>query len=72
MDKVVTVSAPKELRMERVQARDGSTREEVQDRMGNQLSEAERNERADYRIFNDGSQPIIEQVARLDVVLRNL
>lgn len=72
MTKVVAVAAPEELRMQRVQARDGSTREEVLDRMRNQLSEAERNERADYLIFNDESQPILEQVAELDRLLRKL
>ena len=71
MDAVVAVSAPEELRIQRVMARDGSTAEEVQDRMKRQLSEAERTERSDYIVLNDGSQPILQQVLDLDARLRN-
>ena len=71
MDAVIAVTAPEALRIERVMARDGSTAEEVQDRMNRQLSEAERVERSNHIILNDGSQPILPQVLDLDAQLRN-
>lgn len=65
LDYVVTVTAPKELRILRVVERDGSKRADVIKRMDNQLSEKERAERADFIIKNDGTQLLIPQVMDL-------
>jgi len=65
LDKVIVVSAPQELRIERVVKRDDVTREEVRGRMNRQRSEEERIARADFVINNDGSNPLIPQVMEL-------
>jgi dephospho-CoA kinase len=65
LDQVIVVTAPKEMRIERVMQRDSVSREAVLDRMANQMDEEERLKRADYIIYNDGSQPLIHQVMDL-------
>lgn len=65
LDYVVTVSAPKDVRIERVVARDDAKKEDVEKRMANQLSEEERLQRANYVIKNDGSEAVIPQVRKL-------
>jgi dephospho-CoA kinase len=65
MDKIITVSAPEELRIARVLNRDLVTNEEVQRRISAQLSEKERIKRSDYVIVNDEEQMVIPQVIKL-------
>lgn len=62
MDKMITVFAPEELRIQRVVARDHSSPEAVRARMAQQMPEEEKVRRADYVIHNDGQQPLIPQV----------
>ncbi len=62
LDKVIHVSAPEELRIARVMLRDGSTKEEVLDRIARQLSEEEKLKRADFVLYNDEIHPLIPQV----------
>lgn len=52
-DAVITVTAPEELRIERVRSRDGASREEVMARMKNQLDQAGKIEKSSYVIEND-------------------
>ena len=61
-DKVLVVSAPEEVRIRRVMARDGVTREAVLQRMASQWSEAQRRAKADYIIENDGERPLLPQL----------
>lgn len=70
LDRVVTVSAPEELRVERVMARDGSDREQIRARMANQMTDPEREGQADYVIRNDEKSLVWEQVLELDAVFR--
>ncbi len=71
VDKIVTVSAPEELRIERVVSRDGASRRSVMDRIANQLTDEEREARADYVIHNDGSTAeLATKVKELDKKLR--
>lgn len=66
VDRVVAVSAPVELRIERTLQRSPQlTRQAVLDRMARQMDDRERAERADFEIVNDGTHSLIEQVARL-------
>ncbi len=65
LDYVITVSAPKQVRLQRVVDRDGAKRTDVLKRMNNQLSERERIARADFVIKNDGKHPLIPQVMQL-------
>jgi len=62
VDKVIIVSSPADIRIERVMKRDHTTLSEVEARMKNQLSEEEKIKYADVVIYNDNRQPLIEQV----------
>jgi dephospho-CoA kinase len=62
LDKIIVVTAPLELRIERVMARDGAKREEVEARIAKQMPESEKVNMADFVIYNDGEQALIPQV----------
>ena len=63
VDKVIVVTAPLELRMARVLARDAAAdRTMVMARMAQQLTDAEKLKFADFVIVNDGRQPLVPQV----------
>ncbi len=62
MDQVIVVTAPEELRIQRVMARDGVERDAVMARMANQVGDAERLKLADHVIHNDDQQLVIPQV----------
>lgn len=65
LDKVITVFAPKETRIQRVLQRDNTTREAVEARINKQMSDDEKVKLADYVIYNDGEQSLIEQVMKV-------
>lgn len=58
MDKVLTVYAPEDVRIKRVIERNKITKEEVLNRINNQLNEKERLSRSDYII--DNNRPLDE------------
>ena len=62
LDSVVCVSSPENLRIERVQKRDGSSVEQIQSRMSKQMPQAEKEELADFLIVNDQVQLLLPQV----------
>ena len=51
-DKIILVTAPKEIRIKRVVARDGSTRKKVLDRMKNQWSDSQKRKLSNFVIHN--------------------
>ena len=53
-DRIVVVAAPIEMRINRVRARDGATRFEVEARIQNQMDQNYKVKYADYVIENDG------------------
>lgn len=61
VDITVLVIAPQELRLERVMQRDGTSKEEVQQRMNNQWTQERKVKLADHIINNDGAQLLIPQ-----------
>lgn len=71
LDKVITVTAPEKLRMERVKARDGMTEEKFLSRQQYQLKEEIKTAQSDYVIINDGVHPLLTQVIKTDAILRN-
>lgn len=71
LDAVVTISAPEELRIERVVARDNTCRTNVRARMASQMSDDERESLADHIIRNDEKTLVWEQVLELDRIFRN-
>jgi dephospho-CoA kinase len=61
----VLVTAPLELRIDRVTKRDHTTRAEVEAREAKQFTETKKRELADYIIDNDDTQLVIPQVLKL-------
>ena len=66
VDRVVAVVAPEEIRMIRVNARDGATAEEIRRRMAAQLSDDELGARADLTIVNINRDDLAADVADCD------
>jgi len=62
---ILTVSAPKSLRIARVMSRDGVSETEVKARMDKQLSDKEREYYADWVILNDETNSVIKQVMKI-------
>ncbi|QNK61815.1 dephospho-CoA kinase [Pedobacter sp. PAMC26386] len=71
-DRSILVTAPADVKIQRVMERDGVTREQVIARMDKQLSDDEKNKMADFVITNDESQPVILQVLELHHQFINL
>ena len=65
-DSVVAVTAPEEVRIARVMARDGADEAQVRRRMAAQWSDAQRAARADYVLENDNRQALLPAV--LDII----
>ncbi len=70
MDVNVLVTAPEDIRIARVVARDKVSGEEVKARIRNQMPEDEKRNLADYIIENDDRKLVIPQVLELDKKLR--
>jgi len=71
-DRIIVVSAPEELRLQRVMARDKVDANAVQARMRNQVSEDVRLRIADHVIHNDDIQLVTPQVVAIHQELINL
>jgi dephospho-CoA kinase len=71
LDYNVTVSAPEEMRINRVMERDNVTRESVISRINNQMTDYEREKLADAVIINDESELLIPQILLLHNKLLN-
>lgn len=65
LDKIIVVTAPEALRIERVHQRDGLSPAQIKARMDKQWPEAEKVERADFVITNDGKQSLIRQIYQI-------
>ena len=61
-DKIIFVSAPEDIRLQRVMQRDDCSEENVRSRMRLQLNEDLKISNADYVICNDGTKPVEPQV----------
>ncbi|QSE98088.1 dephospho-CoA kinase [Fulvivirga lutea] len=73
LDKVITVSASRELRIERVLKRDPfRDKAQIESIINKQLSEEERLKRSDYVIKNDEHELVIPQVLKLHKELLDL
>ena len=62
LDSLIVVTAPEDLRIQRVMARDNVTEEQVRARMRGQLPELDKLKLADFIMINDGTQLLIPQV----------
>jgi len=64
-DYSIMVTAPLELRIERVLKRDGLTRAEIESRNAKQFSEEKKTQLADFVVRNDDTELVIPQVIEL-------
>lgn len=62
VDRVIVVTAPQDIRIQRVMQRDGISREKVLEWMQRQWAQEDIRQRADYEIVNDGVADIDEQI----------
>ena len=65
VDRVVVVTAPEEIRIQRIMQRDGITREKALQWMQRQWPQDEVRRRADFEIINDGTHDIDSQIRQL-------
>jgi dephospho-CoA kinase len=65
VDKVITVTAPMELKITRAMNRSGITREQVLERMNNQMDDEEKVKRSQFVIVNDEEHLIIPQIMKI-------
>ena len=72
VDVSLTVAAPEELRIRRVEQRDGFSRESIISRIRSQFPEEEKIRRSDYVIYNDGKKALIPQVEKIIEILQSL
>ena len=68
--KVIGVTAPLSLRTYRVMQRDGITKDQVDARMRNQISDTIKMRLSDYVIDNNNQQMVIPQVLEIDKAIR--
>ena len=68
-DFVITVTAPEEIRIERVLKRDGTTREQVLSRMKMQWKDEERISKSNFIIINDDLKKAKEEVVKILKIL---
>lgn len=68
-EKMITVTAPQELCIERVMKRDGIDRDMVLKRISNQFPNKIKVERSDYSILNDNLKLLTPQVIRIHKIL---
>jgi dephospho-CoA kinase len=71
VDNVVVVTAPEEVRIERIMKRDGISREKAQEWMQRQWPQEKVRQLAQYEIINDGRQDLDSQIADLLQKLSN-
>lgn len=65
VDKIIVVTAPDEIRIERVMNRDSISREKVLERMSHQWPQDELIAKADFVIDNSGAASVIKQVFQI-------
>lgn len=68
VDRVICVSAPLDVRVQRVMQRDGISRDKALEWINRQMSQEEKERRSDYIVVNDGTISLEEQ---LDKILNN-
>ncbi len=71
-DYSIMVTAPLELRIQRVMTRSGLTRQEIESRNTRQFSEEKKTDLADYVIRNDDTELVIPQVLELHRLFSSL
>ena len=71
LDSVICITAPKNLRTDRVKARDGFKDYEINNRMKNQFSQVEKENLSDYIVVNDEKDLLLPQIISIHEKLIN-
>lgn len=61
LHKIIVVTSPIDIRIDRIMKRDHVRKEDILKRINNQMTDKERLAKADYVIMNDGKKSLIEQ-----------
>ena len=69
-DKIIFVSAPEDVRLQRAMLRDKCDEENVRSRMRLQWSEETKIEKSDFIIYNDGNEMLIPQILKIHDILK--
>jgi dephospho-CoA kinase len=69
LDATILVTAPEQLKIERVMKRDSIPESDVRARMQKQWSDEQKKQRADYFIDNDGMKAVLPQVLRVQAAI---
>lgn len=67
----ICVSAPLETRIKRAIERDNLSRQQILDRINNQMPQEEKEQRSDFVVVNDGTHPLIPQVEKIVSILNS-
>ncbi len=70
MDFTILVSAPEEIRINRVTSRDNSTAAEVKERINKQWPDEQKRKLATVEIINDNKELILPQIIKIDKQLK--
>lgn len=65
LDKIIVVTAPEKIRIQRVMERDGATEEEVRARMSKQMPQEEKEKRANFIIQNIAWESLGTQISQI-------
>ena len=71
VDKVVCVTAPLEVRIQRVMRRDGISRQKVMEWMAKQMPQQEVLQRSDFEIVNDGKADVEQRLREIVSLINN-
>ncbi len=67
VDRIIVVTAPEEVRINRIMHRDGINSEKAQEWINRQWSQEKVRQRADFEIVNDGKQDLNQKIN--DIIL---
>ncbi len=73
VDKIITVTAPLEIKISRVCKRDNVNKDKVVERIKNQIPDEKKIQKSDFVIYNDDIKALIPQVEKIynDLILGN-
>lgn len=72
LDKVISVIAPLELRIQRVLKRDNTSRDSIEKIAATQLTDEEQIAKSDFLLYNDEKQLLVPQILSLNETLTRL
>ncbi len=71
VDKVVVVTAPEKIRIQRVQQRDNISETLIKKKIANQMTQSELIKKSDFVIINDEKQALLPQIDKLHQLFLN-